>query len=170
MCHLTPLFMILWMHCGKRHRKNMVVLKIVCKWFHWLLPNTQKNASERKICSQVQPICLQSFIIYVNLTSRWCKTNYTCVTNVRWNLLISTLTIGCLSGLHLATQPWTSSHPHHFFFFPFFFVYSVMPVSQLLCEWAGAKRKGGKVGCSNIHQQPTQNYSMWWYKSYLIMW
>lgn len=48
-----------------------------------------------------------------------------------------------------------------------------MPVSQLLCEWAGAKKKkkvagedggaGGQereVGYSDIRHQPTWNYSM----------
>lgn len=32
------------------------------------------------------------------------------------------------------------------------------------------KTEGGKVGYSNMHHRPTQNYSMWWYKSYLIIW
>lgn len=42
-----------------------------------------------------------------------------------------------------------------------------MPVSQLQCEWACAKKKKkkgnggeGEVGYSDICYQPTQNYSM----------
>lgn len=102
------------------------------------------------------------------------KANYTCIAHVHLNLSISARTIASLSGLHLAVQARTYSHPHWlffsfvFFFILFFLVYSAMPVSQLQCEWACEKKGNGgegEVGYNDIRYLPTQNYSMWWYKS-----
>lgn len=117
-------------------------------WSEVMRKCSLKQAPALKIQSvKKHHMCHQSFIINVNLTSL--RDDDTCVRNVHSNLSISTL--GCLSGPLLDTEPRTSSHPHHFFFF--LFVYSFMPVSQLLCEWAGAK-KGGKLALATVAISP----------------
>ena len=109
----------------------------------------------------MQPLCGRCFVKHMKMTSAPCKTSYTCVTDGHWNVLISSATFGCLSGLHLATQPWTSSHPRRFFLY--------IQSCQLLCV-SGLVQKRGKLGRSSVRHRPTQNYSMWGFKSYLIMW
>lgn len=88
--------------------------------------------------------------------------------DIHVSVWMRTLTVGCLSGLYLDTALWTSSHPHCCFFVSFFLsgIFSrarfSMSVSVGWCKWV---RVGGVGFIIIYHHQPTQNPSLWWYKS-----
>lgn len=111
---------------------------------------------------------VSSFIINVHLTSYWCKPNYTCVTNVHWNILISAWLFEWVRLGHSTVDIFT---PTLFFFCIFSDAsFSITVRVGWLQKDKKKKKRVGEVGYSSIRHQPTQNYSMWWYKSYLIMW
>lgn len=158
--------MISWTFCGKCCWKNKVILGSVGKRFHQMPLNihiewkceAERNATS--LSSIFHHTCTSDFILMQNQLYLCHKCPLEFIDKYFHNWLFEWVAFG-----HSTVDIFTPTP-----LFLFFFVYSVMPVSQLLCEWAGAKKKRGEVGYSNILHQPTQNYSMWWYKSYLIMW
>lgn len=79
-----------------------------------------------------------------------------------WHLLISTVTFCCLSRLCFGSPTMDIFTPTLFCIFSYgrFSTSASGPVQE----------KQGEVGRGAIHRPPTRNYSMWWYKSHLIMW